>query len=71
MPVDETNAEGVLHGVTRLYNRVEIDVVLLDRNPGCAARSRASLLDLVGVDSIDITGSQRPPPVGLLGLCAV
>jgi len=40
---DEPNAEGVLQCVTRLYNLVEIDVIVCGRYPGCATRPWASM----------------------------
>ena len=45
------NAESVLQVIQRLYNRVAVADVLLDRYPGCAARPWASMLDRVAVMS--------------------
>ena len=46
---DNTNAESVLHGVTRLFNPVGVADVSLDRYPGCAARPWALLFDRFAV----------------------
>ena len=49
LTIDFCYAERVPYDVMRLYNLVEVDVVLLDRNPGCAARPWALLWNAFGV----------------------